>query len=467
MTSADWHCLSIDGSGRRVLELLESAELLRAQALAGLAVFDAANGAQIAGFTDTAAWLVAERRMPRREATGMLARARVSRDHPVVADAHAAGRIHEDHIAVLATAAGSLPAPVLEVSMPILLELSGATPASDVRAALGRIVDEVTADRAEVLDATDVDLFTQRRLQVSRTIAGLVHVNGVLDPETGALFQAVLAPLAAPRDRPARLHGEGGEGGVCAPYTDKGSAAALAGPCRDLRTGDQRRVDALAEMCQRLLAGGELPMTGGQKPHLTLVVDLPTLAAHTGGGLGTRSQLTGFFDTTLGPEAARRLSCDASAAVVVTDQVGVPLALGRTTRTVTASQLKVLRVRDNGCVFPGCNRPMEFSQAHHVVHWAQGGPTDTDNLVMLCSTHHRLIHHSEWQLAAAGDKPGEFEWWPPGGRPPLPAQHQPRRNPLNTFTWACVIARIHAALALCADFHSSSLRHCHAESDAV
>lgn len=70
----------------------------------------------------------------------------------------------------------------------------------------------------------------------------------------------------------------------------------------------QRRVDGLRDMCLRLLDAGELPVTGGRKPHVTLVVDVPTLQSHTSEGQGLRSQLSGYFDATLGPDAARRLS---------------------------------------------------------------------------------------------------------------------------------------------------------------
>lgn len=230
--------------------------------------------------------------------------------------------------------------------------------------------------------------FDRRYLQVSRTLDGIVHVTGMLDPQTGAMFQSALKSLSAPRDE---------------------SAAGIT----DIRTGDQRRVDALGEMCSRLLATGELPTSGGQRPHLTLVVDLPSLHAHTGDGLGTRSHLAGT--------------------VVLTDAVGLPLAVGRTSRTsrtVLAWQHRLLRVRDNGCVFPGCNRPMEFSQAHHVRHWSDGGPTDVDNLVMLCQKHHRLVHSRGWKIERVPDRKDSFQWRPPRGGAAIPAQHAPDRNPL-------------------------------------
>jgi hypothetical protein len=83
---------------------------------------------------------------------------------------------------------------------------------------------------------------------------------------------------------------------------------------------------------------------------------------------------------------------------VITDH-GVPLAMGRATRTPTIGQLRALTIRDGGCAFPGCHTPARFTQAHHITHWANAGPTDLDNLVLLCRHHHRLVHEQHWHCA--------------------------------------------------------------------
>ena len=96
--------------------------------------------------------------------------------------------------------------------------------------------------------------------------------------------------------------------------------------------------------------------------------------------------------TTLSPETVRRLACDASVARVITSGRSQPLEVGRATRVVPPSMRRALVVRDSGCAFPGCDRPASWCDAHHVVHWADGGRTDLGNLVLLCRRHHRLIH---------------------------------------------------------------------------
>jgi hypothetical protein len=80
-----------------------------------------------------------------------------------------------------------------------------------------------------------------------------------------------------------------------------------------------------------------------------------------------------------------------------------PLDVGRTSRVVTPAQRSALAVRDGGCVFPDCQRPLSWCDAHHLWHWLDGGPTDLDNLVLLCRAHHRTVHEGGWRLARQPD----------------------------------------------------------------
>jgi hypothetical protein len=89
---------------------------------------------------------------------------------------------------------------------------------------------------------------------------------------------------------------------------------------------------------------------------------------------------------------ARRLACDAKVSRVITEGASRPLDVGRSTKVVPPALRRALTVRDRGCRFPGCGRPPSWCDAHHVVHWADGGDTALDNLVLLCRPHHRAIH---------------------------------------------------------------------------
>jgi HNH endonuclease len=97
-----------------------------------------------------------------------------------------------------------------------------------------------------------------------------------------------------------------------------------------------------------------------------------------------------------------------------------PLEVGRTSWVVQAAQRAALAVRDGGCVFPGCDRPLAWCEAHHLRHWLHGGPTDLANLALLCRAHHRTVHEGGWQLARAPD--GRLTATPP-------YRHRPHQHP--------------------------------------
>ncbi|MDQ6774090.1 MAG: HNH endonuclease, partial [Candidatus Dormibacteraeota bacterium] len=173
----------------------------------------------------------------------------------------------------------------------------------------------------------------------------------------------------------------------------------------DRRTAPQRRGDALVELSRRQLDSGGLPEVGGEKPHLTLVAELRTLRGEPGAPpaeLDWRQLLPG--------EHARRLACDSQVTPVVVGPEGAPLSVGRATRVVAPALRRALALRDRGCRWPGCDRPPDWTDAHHVVHWAKGGATELANLCLLCRPHHRLAHEKGWRLEWQG---GELVVRPP------------------------------------------------------
>jgi len=124
------------------------------------------------------------------------------------------------------------------------------------------------------------------------------------------------------------------------------------------------------------------------------------------------------------PVVAGRLTCTAAVQALLVDRLGNPLHLGRTRRTATRRQLRALRVRDRGhCVFPGCDTTRRL-EAHHLRWWQRGGPTDLDNLALVCWFHHTLIHDHGYQLIAGADG---FTACRPDGTP-VPATGPPTRG---------------------------------------
>ena len=112
-------------------------------------------------------------------------------------------------------------------------------------------------------------------------------------------------------------------------------------------------------------------------------------------------------------ETARRLACDAGAVVMRHGVDGSVLDVGRKTRTIPPALRRALQARDHQCRFPGCNA--RRCDAHHVRHWADGGPTRLDNLVLLCRRHHRAVHEEGFTVRVGNGGEAEFCW--PDGRP--------------------------------------------------
>ena len=187
---------------------------------------------------------------------------------------------------------------------------------------------------------------------------GMAEYRLRLDPEGWAVLEAILGPLAAPQ-----------------PSTEHGS---------DLRSSDQRRADALVEVCRRAAAaGGSAPATA--KAAVVVTMTYQDLLERTGAG----ATLTGEL---LAPETVRRIACDAAIIPAVLGSKGEVLDLGRTVRLASPKQVQALWIRDQGCTFPGCSRPPSWCDAHHVWHWCEGGPTDLLNLALLCPRHHTIVH---------------------------------------------------------------------------
>jgi len=140
---------------------------------------------------------------------------------------------------------------------------------------------------------------------------------------------------------------------------------------------------------------------------------------------------TGVLDTgeQLSAAAVRRLACDAQILPYVLGTRSQVLDVGRASRLVTPGIWLALLARDRHCAFPGCRRPPTACDAHHLRHWVDGGPTSLDNLVLLCRTHHTMLHTTPW-LVRLHPEDHRPEFIPP---PHLDPQRRPRRRqPLRT-----------------------------------
>lgn len=153
----------------------------------------------------------------------------------------------------------------------------------------------------------------------------------------------------------------------------------------------QRRADALVTLAETTLGHGPDPLSAGDKYQVAVHVTAETLGEDNTG----RCELDN--GPALAAETVRRIGCDSSLIRITEDEIGNPLNVGRKTRSVPPAIRRALQARDGGCRFPGCTHD-RFVDAHHIKHWADGGSTSIDNLVLLCRRHHRLVHEGGFRV---------------------------------------------------------------------
>ncbi|MGZ6996082.1 MAG: DUF222 domain-containing protein [Acidimicrobiia bacterium] len=187
-----------------------------------------------------------------------------------------------------------------------------------------------------------------------------------------------------------------------------------------------RCADVLVESLTRDVADDSEPQRA------TLMVHTPEAALRDGSSEPGAYLDTGETGIPIANGTARRLACDAIRQAVVEDARGVPIKLGRRTRTVPKHLFRLLKHRDRHCRAPGCTRTRGL-HAHHLVHWADGGETNLDNLILLCSRHHRLVHERHWRICGHPSQPETIQFRRPDGRaitpyrpPPLDARVRER-----------------------------------------
>jgi hypothetical protein len=269
---------------------------------------------------------------------------------------------------------------------------------------LRRAVDHWEQHVAPEVVVEDVQgRFARRRMSINQTFDGMWSINGDLDPESGHVVDTTVRALADP--------------GNLSP--------------EDGRSAKQRRADALTEVCRFWLDHNETVVTSaGVKPHITVTVDYDRLttdlhadhradstgssdAGPAGGehrpdrgvsGVDGANVLGGVLPkidgTPVTAEDVRRLACDSDIVRMVTRATSEVLDVGRSTRTIPSAIRRALEHRDRGCTWDGCDAPASWCDAHHVVHWARGGPTSLPNLRLLCRRHHRVTHDdlaSSWR----------------------------------------------------------------------
>ncbi|MGH8906479.1 MAG: DUF222 domain-containing protein [Egibacteraceae bacterium] len=379
LAAVAWDTLDGDTLSRCVVDLSRHRDRLDGLCTLAIAAHDRTQAWKADGCRSEKQWLAARCRTSIGEAAGRAETARRLARLPETAWALADGTITPAHARVAAKAVRDLPSEAVEGLDRLVAEQGAHTDAEQLRAALSDYAHRVAP---EILEARQERAWATRRLNVTRTGDDGALLEAKLDKVGAETVLTALAPLAAP-------HGED-----------------------DARTAEQRRADALVELARRSLNHGDLPDAGGVRPHMTVIVDLPTLLGQPGAAAARLDRLGAISG-----ETARRLACDAAVSRVIVNGPSQILDAGRATRTVTPAQRRALVVRDGGCV--GCRAPAAWCEAHRPRQpppparpkRANGGPTDLTNLTLLCSVCHGNVHERRWRLAREPD--GRWRLHPP------------------------------------------------------
>ena len=391
--------------------LMAAANLLQAALWARISSFDTRGLSEVDGLRTTRAWLSAVGRLSPHAASQLVRQATTLRQLPALTEATRSGTVTTEHVAAITALAKQIGVDAVRTVDPVLAELAQAGTPAQLHQACKRVRDHADPDGPLPDPATE-----RRDLSIAR-VGDMVHLRGQLDPEAGALLVTTLDALIRP------------------PQPD------------DPRTPGQRRADALIELARLPLHAGALPMVAGGRPHIALLVtpdqlaslEKPTMVtrapdpltptnlsagvqaepvvAHIGRPTATAAAMTGDPLTASGihappepprlswggpiePATAQRLACDSVLYRILYDPLsGQPLDVGREHRTAPPAIRRALHARDHGCRWPGCDSPVPWCDAHHLVPWSQGGATSIDSMLLLCRYHHTLVHEGQWHLA--------------------------------------------------------------------
>ena len=299
------------------------------------------------GTLSMTAWLRERCRLSTTAARGLVRDGQFLRRFPVIAEAALDGRLPESHLVALRLAACRATEPLLDEMQQGLVDTIAPLPAADAQK-----VCAAWKQRADALAPGHEPRVRDRSLSFSTADDGCLVGRFVLDPELARQFEHALTTASAtPTSTVAR---------------------------------SRRHADALADVCSFFNAQHASAGTPRHRPHVEIVIDADDLDSRR----------------PTCPDDA--LLCDCVIHRVLRSGTTV-LEYGRATRTVSRHLFRVLAVRDRGCRYPGCDRPVSWCDAHHVVHWRHGGHTAPDNLVLLCTRHHHVIHSPGWTAALSPD----------------------------------------------------------------
>jgi len=371
-----------------IITLAQQIDGMRAQLALRVAEYDRRSLADHRHVLSTKQWLAHTLRMTRSAAAALLRTGRALTAMPAIASGAASGGITADGVRLVVGAHQRHPE-AFHLHELVFADIASYLTPRDLRLAIHHWEQQVAYPQAVAEVAARR---RRRRLSINQTFDGMWSITGELDPEIGEVVATAVAAKADPFNLDPT----------------------------DSRTRPQVAADALADICRFSLDHDDSMVTsGGERPHLSVVVDYrhlaPVHAVDRGSpGLGDaadgaveephvgRPPLPELSGIPVDTETVRRLACDAGIVRVVTGPDSGVLDVGRSRRTIPPSIRRALVVRDGGCRWDGCDARSSWCDAHHLTHWADGGVTNLDNLMLLCRRHHTAIHDDPQDARARG-----------------------------------------------------------------
>lgn len=362
-----------DQLGHELRGLRHVINRLEAEFVRRLARFDELEGAKNFGCPSTQSFVRYHCAMEPGAAADRVLLARSRGELRSLTAAAGTGQISYDQSAIIARGASEVTredAPEVE-QRALELAMAGTEPGR-LRHMTKAIVAEVDG---KALERDEHRAHTRRYLRIGNDRDGSVHIEGLLESETAAYLRKVTDALMGPKNE------------------------------SDDRTGPQRRHDALHEALKGMITGGvKLPKVGGQRPHIVVVAPL---SAMLGEG-GPPALLQGLVP--ISREHLMRLAAEGTLSATLVDGTGREVYSGKA-RNFSAAKRRSMFARVGTCEWPGCDRPAEWCDGHHITPYAEGGLTAAAEGRLECRFHHRLREQG-WDVVV--DDEGKPRAVPPG-----------------------------------------------------
>jgi hypothetical protein len=337
----------------RVKALATAAAAIEGLYLRELGEFDASGEFAFEGASSVASWVRRETGRSEREARDDVRLARRLRQLPVLSAALIAGDLPVQAAELVARVALELPESLIAETEPALVDAARLMSFEDLRRYLAEKVAALAPDR---LKEKIQSAYDRRKLFIDR-VGDMAEIRGSLEPLEAELLDNVLNAIMESDRRKD-----------------------------DTRTTGQRRADAFTILVQMVIELPEMPQVRGARPQLIIIKEEQAPGHTTGGTVLSEGQLD-------------LVACTADVTTVTVEPGRRPLDVGRSMRSLTRRLWLAVVVRDDShCQVAGCSAPANRCVPHHIVPWRLEGPTDLDNLVLLCVAHHHALHDREINL---------------------------------------------------------------------